>query len=136
MFNITNHEGNANQNQSEKPPRTNQNDRHQKEHEWRPLVRMWRRGSSCARRWGCSWCSRRGRQNRCRDQTRTARPGASSSASPLCSAAQSVQVHTFLVLPWELWGSSQITDLPLQLCLYLFYFHIRHFKNGLSSGIF
>ena len=32
MFNITNHEGNANQNQSEKSAHTNQNDRHQREH--------------------------------------------------------------------------------------------------------
>ena len=32
MLNITNHEGNANQNQSEKSAHTNQNDRHQREH--------------------------------------------------------------------------------------------------------
>ena len=45
MFNITNHEGNANQNHSEIPPHSCQDGRHQKTIDNKCCVRMWRKGN-------------------------------------------------------------------------------------------
>ena len=44
MFNITNHQGNANQNHNEISPHTCQNGYHQKKK--KVLVRMWRKGNA------------------------------------------------------------------------------------------
>ena len=43
MLSITNHQGNANQNQNEIPPHTCQNGYHQKDNKKQLLARMWRK---------------------------------------------------------------------------------------------
>ena len=45
MLNITNHQGNANQNHNEISPHICQNDCHQKDNKYQVLVRMWRKGN-------------------------------------------------------------------------------------------
>ena len=45
MKNITNHQGNTNQNHKEISPHTCQNGCHQKEHKQQMLARIWRKGN-------------------------------------------------------------------------------------------
>ena len=53
LFNITNHQGNANQNHNEISPHTCQNGYHQKDHKLQMLVRMWRKGNLVHCWWEC-----------------------------------------------------------------------------------
>ena len=53
MLNITNHQGNANQNHDEISPHTCRNGYHQKDKKEQVLVRMWRKGNPCTLLWGC-----------------------------------------------------------------------------------
>ena len=48
LLNITNHQGNANQNSNEIPPHTCQKGYYQKVNKQHVLVRMWRTGNPCA----------------------------------------------------------------------------------------
>ena len=45
MLNITNHQGNANQNHSEISPHTCQNGYHQKDNKRQVLMKMWKKGN-------------------------------------------------------------------------------------------
>ena len=47
MFNITNHQGNVNQNHSEIALHICQNGQHQKQHKQQILARMWRKRNPC-----------------------------------------------------------------------------------------
>ena len=48
VLNITNHQGNANENHNEIPPLTYWNAYHQKDKRQQVFTRMWRKGNPCA----------------------------------------------------------------------------------------
>ena len=55
MFNISNHQGNANQKHSEISPYTCQHGYHEKEHKLLMLERMWGKGNPCNCWWECKF---------------------------------------------------------------------------------